>query len=198
MKKSENVEAMLHTDTAFRFMKNIRGSPAYWNTVLLDLLAMVRQLGIPTWFLTLSAADMQWPEVIQTIACQYGKRLTADDIKNMPWQEKCEWLRFNPVTAAHQFKHRLDLFFKEFIGGRANPIGQLRDYMIRIEFQARGSPHAHTILWIKDAPKIDENSDEEIVNFVNKHQTCAIPPEEETDLRQLVLSLQKHVHSSSC
>lgn len=50
----------------------------------------------------------------------------------------------------------------------------------------------------KDAPKIDENSDEEIVNFVNKHQTCAIPPEEETDLRQLVLSLQKHVHSSSC
>ena len=39
---------MICTDTAFKFLKNVRGSPAYWNTVLLDLLAMVRQLGMPT------------------------------------------------------------------------------------------------------------------------------------------------------
>lgn len=189
---------MLRTDTAFKFLKNVRGSPAYWNTVLLDLLAMVRQLGIPTWFLTLSAADMQWPEVIQSIAHQYGKTLTADDVKAMSWEDKCKWLRCNPVTAARQFKHRLDLFFKEFIGGKANPIGQLQDYLIRIEFQARGSPHAHTILWMKDAPKLDVNSDEEVISFIDKHQTCAIPAEEESDLRNLVLSVQKHVHSATC
>jgi hypothetical protein len=40
------------------------------------------------------------------------------------------------VTASRQFKHRLDQFFIEFIGGKANPIGELQDYMIRIEFQA--------------------------------------------------------------
>lgn len=198
MRISDNVQAMLRTDTAFKYMKNIRGSPAYWNTVLLDLLAMVRQLGIPTWFLTLSAADMQWPEVIKSIAHQYGESLTDDDIKKMPWDEKCKWLKSNPVTAARQFKHRLDTFFKEFIGGKAHPIGELVDYMIRIEFQARGSPHAHTILWIKDAPKLDVNSDEEIVNFINQHQTCAIPQDEDAELRQLVLSLQKHVHSATC
>ncbi|KAI8492052.1 hypothetical protein Bbelb_304250 [Branchiostoma belcheri] len=198
VKNLDNVQAMLRTDSAFKFLQNIRGSPAYWNSVLLDLLAMVRQLGIPTWFLTLSAADMQWPEVIQSIAHQYGKHLTADDVKSMAWQEKCDWLRCNPVTAARQFHHRLTVFFNEFIGGKANPIGKLKDYMIRIEFQARGSPHAHTILWMEDAPKLGVDSDADVVNFINKHQTCAIPDEEEEDLRHLVLSLQKHVHSSTC
>ncbi|KAI8509442.1 hypothetical protein Bbelb_132900 [Branchiostoma belcheri] len=198
MKNLDNVQAMLRTDNAFKFLTNVRGSPPYWNKALLDLLAYVRQLGIPTWFLTLSAADMQWPEVIQSIAHQYGRNLTADDIKNMTWQEKSNWLRCNPVTAARQFHHRLTLFFSEFIGGKANPIGQLQDYMIRIEFQARGSPHAHTILWMKDAPKLGVNSDSDVVNFINKHQTCAIPGEEEEDLRHLVLSLQKHVHSQTC
>jgi hypothetical protein len=79
---------MIRTDTAFKFLKNVRGSPAHWKTVLLDLLAMVRQLGMPTWFSTLFAADMQWPEGIQSFAHQYGKVLTADDVKNMPWVEK--------------------------------------------------------------------------------------------------------------
>lgn len=129
---------------------------------------MVRQLGIPTWFLTLSAADMHWPEVIQSIMHQYGKHLTADDVMNMHWEEKCNWLHTNPVTAARHFKHCLDLFFMEFIGVRANPSGQLQDYMIRTEFQVRGSPLAHTILWLKDAPKLVVNRDEEVVSFINK------------------------------
>ncbi|XP_078618327.1 uncharacterized protein LOC144885957 [Branchiostoma floridae x Branchiostoma japonicum] len=199
MKNVVNVQAMLRTDHAYKFMKNIRGSPAFWNSVLLDLLAMVRQLGIPTWFLTLSAADMQWPEVIRSIAHQYGTYLTDDDVKNMSWEQKCKWLRSNPVTAARQFNHRLNLFFKEVIGGQCHPIGELHDdYMIRIEFQARGSPHAHTILWMKNAPKVGVDSDEDVINFINQHQTCTIPDEKEDDLRQLVLSLQKHVHSKTC
>ena len=197
LKFSANLDAMIRTDTAFRFLKNVRGSPAYWKTVLLDLLAMVRQLGIPTWFLTLSAADMQWPEVIQSIARQYGTILTDDDVKSMPWEEKCQWLRCNPVTAARQFQHRLDMFFKDFIGAKSNPIGELQDYMIRVEFQARGSPHAHTILWIKDAPKLDVNRDEEVTSFIDKYQRCSIP-QGECDLKRLVLSVQKHVHSKTC
>ncbi|CAH1233099.1 PIF1 [Branchiostoma lanceolatum] len=159
---------------------------------------MVRQLGIPTWFLTLSAADMQWPEVIRSIAHQYGTYLTDDDVKKMSWEEKCKWLRSYPVTAARQFDHRLNLFFKEYIGGKGHPIGELQDYMIRIEFQARGSPHAHTILWMKNAPKLGVDEDAEIINFINEHQSCAIPDNSDEDMRDLVLSRQKHVHSKTC
>lgn len=49
------------------------------------------------------------PEVIQSIAHQYRKQLIADHIKNMPWKEKCNWIRCNPLTAAQQFKHRLNM-----------------------------------------------------------------------------------------
>ncbi|MEQ2184042.1 hypothetical protein GOODEAATRI_003888 [Goodea atripinnis] len=38
---------------------------------------MVQHFGIPTWFVTLSTADMQWPEVIQSMAHQYRKKLTC-------------------------------------------------------------------------------------------------------------------------
>ena len=58
----------VRSDKAYRFMKNIRGSPPYYQRTFYDLLAMIRQLGTPTWFFTLSAADMKWPDMIQTIA----------------------------------------------------------------------------------------------------------------------------------
>ena len=38
---------------------------------------MLRMLGIPTWFLTLSAADLHWPEMIQAIAVQFGKKINT-------------------------------------------------------------------------------------------------------------------------
>ena len=46
-------------DKAYRFMKNICGSPPYYQHPFYDLLAMIRQLGTPTWFFTLSAADLK-------------------------------------------------------------------------------------------------------------------------------------------
>ena len=89
--------------------------------VMYDVLGMIRQLGIPTWFFTLSAADMQWPDVIQTIARQYGTLLTDDDVKTMSFEEKSKWLRQNPVTAARYFQYRLNTFFQLFLKSTAHP-----------------------------------------------------------------------------
>ena len=91
-------------DKAYRFMKNVRGSPAYYQKTFYDLLAMIRQLGTPTWFLT-SAADMKWPDMIQTIARQYGINYSDDDVANLSFEEKSKWLRRNPVTAARHFQY---------------------------------------------------------------------------------------------
>ncbi|TNN62774.1 hypothetical protein EYF80_027000 [Liparis tanakae] len=112
----------------------------------------------------------------------------------MSWEDKCKWLRNNPVTAARQFQHRLEAFFREFIGSKSNPIGELQDFMIRVEFQARGSPHAHTILWIKDAPKIGINTDEEVAQFVDRYQSCSIP-EGDDELRELVTPTPIRAHA---
>ena len=46
----------VRNDKAYWFMKNVRGSPAYYQRTFYDLLAMIHQLGTPTWFLTLLPA----------------------------------------------------------------------------------------------------------------------------------------------
>ena len=49
----------------------------------------------------------------------------------------------------------------------AKPLGEIVDYAIRVEFQARGSPHAHTVIWVKDAPRFGIDSDSDVVNFID-------------------------------
>ena len=71
-------------------------------------------------------------------------------------------MKRNPVTAARHFQYRLDTFWKDFLLSKAHPIGEITDYMIRIEFQERGSPHAHCIVWIKNTPKHGVHEDIEV------------------------------------
>ena len=107
-------------------MKNIRGSPPYYQRTFYDLLAMIRQLGTPTWFFTLSAADMKWPDMIQTIAKQNGVYYTDDEVNALAFEDKSNWLRRNPVTAARHCHYRLNLFFLDFLKSTANPLETIK------------------------------------------------------------------------
>ena len=111
---------MIQRDDAYKFLKNVRGSPAYFQRVQYEVLAVFRQLGIPTFFLTLSAADMQWPDVIQTIARQYCVTFTDEQVAALSFEEKSKWLRQNPVTAARHFHIGSTLFL--MVSSRARPI----------------------------------------------------------------------------
>ena len=197
VKDASKMKELVRSDHAYKLFKNVRGSPAYFQNLFYDVLGMMRQLGLPTWFFTVSAADMQWPDLLQTIARQYGTILSDDDVKNLSYEERCRWLRSNPVTAARHFQYRLELLFRDVLKSNACPLGEIVDYVIRIEFQARGSPHAHTVLWVKNAPKIDVQTDEEVCNFIDKHMSCALP-EDDARLCELVKSVQKHTHSAYC
>ena len=168
LKNPQHLQNLFKKDRAYTFLKNIRGSPPYWQKMFYELLAMIRTLGIPTWFLTFSAADMNWPEVIQTIAKQYGTIYTEDEVLELPWNMKSMWLNSNPVTPARMFHYRLDAFVLTFLKSSAQPIGQIVEYVIRIEFQARGSPHAHTLIWVKDAPKLGYADEEYVKTFIDK------------------------------
>ena len=44
-------------------MSSVKGSPALWKQCLLDVFAMVKQLGISTFFVTLSCAYLKWEEL---------------------------------------------------------------------------------------------------------------------------------------
>lgn len=171
----KRLEKLIRNDLNIHFLQKLRGSPAYYNKLLLDLLGMVRQLGNCTWFLTLSAADLKWTDTIQIIAAQHGEHLSDEEVNQLTWEQKCMWLRTNPVTAARHFDYRLQSFMKTLILGESHPIGQIQDYKYRIEFQQRGSPHAHMLIWVKDAPQVKDSSPEEVAQFVDRYISCSIP-----------------------
>ena len=64
------VKKLVKSEQAYKFLKNVRGSPAYWQNELYELLAMLHTLGIPTWFMTLSAANLHWTEMIEAVLIQ--------------------------------------------------------------------------------------------------------------------------------
>ena len=68
----EHISRMMSADQVFASFKNIRGTPQYFHNMLLDILAKVRQFSVYTWWLTLSAAEFHWTEIIQIVARQYG------------------------------------------------------------------------------------------------------------------------------
>ena len=71
------------------------------------------------------------------------------------------------------FQHRLQSF-SQYLLNDAHPLGHITDYVIKKEFQMRGSPHAHCLLWVKDAPKINQHSDDDVCRFIGKYITAVV------------------------
>ncbi|XP_026121819.1 uncharacterized protein LOC113104031 [Carassius auratus] len=192
------VERLVHSRDATRFMQPLRGTPSYWEKTLRDLQAMIRQLGNPTFFCTFSAAEMRWPEVITAIKAQQGEEVVFSELD---WTTKCEILRSNPVTVMRMFEKRVDALMNHLLLSPAQPIGEVEDYFYRVEFQARGSPHIHLLAWVKGAPEFENQSDQVVCDFIDRYITCQLPdPTTDPELHQIVTEVQLHSkkHSKSC
>ena len=67
---NEKVNDSISSDKAFTFMNGIKGTPAYWKKFLFDVLAMVKQLGVPT--------DLRWIELMYIIS-KLNKQYPSDN-----------------------------------------------------------------------------------------------------------------------
>nr|XP_057920504.1 uncharacterized protein LOC131117065 [Doryrhamphus excisus] len=192
----ESLKTLLECDQGYRFLKPIRGTPAFWQSTQRDILACVRQLGVPTWFCSFSSADLRWQNLVDCVLRQEGRTQTAAELE---WADRCDLLRRNPVTAARMFDFRWHVFLREVIMSSSQPIGKVVDYFYRVEFQQRGSPHVHCLFWVENAPRIEVNSDEEVTKFIDRYVTCELQPQDE-GLTETVSSVQQHSkrHSKTC
>ena len=43
-----------------------------------------------TWFMTLSCADLRWPELFQIIFRMQGKDITDEEVEALSYDEKCK------------------------------------------------------------------------------------------------------------
>ena len=195
----DNVRRMISDNQIYACFKNIRGTPQYFHNMLLDVLAKIRQFGVYTFFLTCSAAEFHWPEIIKVVARQYGETLTDEQVNNMDWSTKCKYLKRNPVTVARQIDYIFKQLWGKVILSGMHPIGQILNFDDRREFQNRGTEHFHAPIHVVGAPKIDENTDNEVTEFIDKYITCSLPDATAyPELNALVNKVQTHHHTTTC
>ena len=193
----DTVKSFIAKDEGYSFMNTVKGTPAYWQRFLFEVLAMVKQLGLPTFFLTLSCADLRWNELVSIISKLNGLNLSEEDIEALSYFDRCKILNSNPVLLARHFQYRVEVFFKEIV--LDGPLGKVKYYVIRVEFQFRGSPHVHSFVWVVDAPILTKDTKDQYKLFIDQIVKVYLPdPSETPELHNLVETYQKHTHSRTC
>ncbi|CAG5050266.1 unnamed protein product [Parnassius apollo] len=192
------VDNLVQHDDGYRVLGGIRNSPAHWESEKKKLLAMVRQFGVPTLFLTISAAEVQWiPLLILLSEVVDKKKLTELEAENLPYDTKTRLIQSDPFICATYFEIKL----KEIQKTWSCSSGPFLNYKIthfyyRIEFQHRGSPHAHMMLWLDEAPTFvpgDTASARDISKFVDNIISC-----NSTEVPDELRRLQLHKHTHTC
>lgn len=191
------IDNAVKKDNAYRFMKSIVGSPAYWEEQKKKSLAMVRQMGIFQVFITLTAAETKWLDLLQ-ILCKVvdGKDLTYEQAEELTFEEKARLIRSDPVTCARYFDHRFTELKKTWTNCDDGPFGKYKitAMFYRIEFQHRGSPHVHLVVWLEGAPKFEvgnEESEREVTEFIDSIMTT------ETENSEIASEVGKQYHKCS-
>ena len=104
----------------------------------------------------------------------------------------------NPVSVSRKFSQKFHNFFQMvIITGQV--LVFLATSLIKKEYQTRGAPHYHILLWIDDAPVSGINSDDEVLQWIQARITCRIPEENSNpELHQLVTKYQHRKCNSYC
>ena len=94
---------------------------------------MVKQLGISTYFLTLSCADLKWKGLPYIVNKLNNFGLSEEELKKLSDKERCNLLNDNPVLVSRHFQYKGEVFFKGTILDGTS--GKTKYYSVRIEFK---------------------------------------------------------------
>lgn len=196
----EYMAGLILDDNVFRFASSVVGSPAYFEKVKKNVLAMIRQLDCPTIFVTLSAAETHWSELLVMLKKTLDKEdISEQQAEELTFEEKSRLIRDDPVTCALYFNHRFRKVIQLWRTTSDGPFGDydVADLFFRIEFQHRGSPHVHMVVWLNGAPRLDpevQESIDETIAFVDELITTDTDAEDVKD----VIFTQKHKCRRQC
>ncbi|KAM8702289.1 hypothetical protein ACLKA7_007631 [Drosophila subpalustris] len=143
-------------DEGYRDLRDIRSSPAHWEEEKKKVMAIIRQFGLPTFFITLSVAETKWTELLVLLKRNVDRiEISEETASAMQFTEKARLIRTDPVTCARYFDYR----YREVLKLMKKPGGvfglnYVEKYYWRVEFQ------------LKDAPTVDFNNDESIQNAI--------------------------------
>ena len=116
---------------------------------------MVKQLGAPTFFLTLSCADLRWNELISIIFKLNRVDISDEEVDEMSYNKRCGTLNKNPVFVARHFQYGIEMFFRIIVLNGS--LGKTQYYAIRAEFPVRGGPQYACFYLDFKCTKIDKS-----------------------------------------
>lgn len=133
-------ESLIHSITAIS--TSIRGTRSYWGARRQDLQAHIQHLGAAHFFLTLSAADLHWDDLMRHLPL-YDEWWNGDASQRIRISR--DNIRDNPHIVSYWFHYRFQTF-KDVVIDRKFKI---RDYWFCYEWQGRGSTHVHGVYWVE-------------------------------------------------
>jgi hypothetical protein len=143
-----------------RLPSSFVGSARYYQQLYLDAMALPRKFGKPDLFITLTC-NPNWTEIRDAIP------------QGSHWQ-------YHMDIVNRVFALKLKQFIKDIVGNEL--FGRVKAYVYRVEWQARGMPHAHMLFIlcekvlsarviddIVSAEMPDPTAEPELFDLVNRH-----------------------------
>jgi hypothetical protein len=152
---------------------NINGSDSYLVKSRQRLECLIAQDGMPTFYFTFTAADNHWADL--------HKHFNVDDTEyaGLNESEKAKlhrkMVRDNPHMVDHYFHLRVKLLLNKWFGDAGLPV---KWSWFRIEYQERGTAHAHGCLRLECDPNIsvlsNKVADARQLQAILQHQNIAL------------------------
>ena len=120
----------------------------------------------------------RWTHLHKTLGQIFGKKEhTDDEIQHMALGQKSELIQNDPVTCTRNLDRMAQLFIRDVSKSNVAAMGKVADYLYRVEFQQRRSPHIHGLFWIKELHHSMKHisSNEEVVTFLDRFIICSKP-----------------------
>ncbi|OXA59862.1 hypothetical protein Fcan01_06060 [Folsomia candida] len=187
---NENVPA---AENIHLYMSAIRGSKSYWKKYTGDIMALVTRLGNPTFFLTVSTDDIGSADILTAMWKASRNDPVPEDIQALPYEERRELLNSNPVAAARHFNLRTQELIKLLTSDPTIFGRPVNDYTFRVEFQDRGSPHLHSLIWVENAPDF---STPEGIAFIDQNVSCSLS--RGSKMVEIIRRYQTHKNTPTC
>ncbi|KAK3918910.1 ATP-dependent DNA helicase [Frankliniella fusca] len=172
-------------------------------------------------------ADMRWPRLRELICEDTGidysggsaEKTTRKNKRTLTDKSYYQLVLDNPKICSDYFYEMFTMFFESIVLGCFEVV----DYWYRFEWQMRGSPHVHGVMWLQNAVdvKLLESKFEEVkvtvINYFDKLISCESPnlnyidvgfhpcsvkisdiTSVEDDIAALINTVQIHICSKKC
>lgn len=148
----------------------------------------------------MSANEVRWPHLSNIL--HRIRHNQQDDVAQPPLEFTAAYRAYlvneDPVICVIYFEKLIRCLLNILQSQTHSLFGDnyVEDYFMRIEFQHRGSPHAHLLVWLKDAPHEEISEHMPLtVDLINR--LCTVDYKNVIE-DQSYASCQVHEHTFTC